>query len=416
MKKYEWAIIGGGIAGISIAEILTREGHSCVLIEKNKDLASETSREFHEWLHTGALYTLIPDRLVTIKFILGAIDDLLEYYSSYDSMNLKATEKGLVVNETQRGWFDENYIHFKFRLKRRKWTFPWIFGVARAIFLIEKIKEHDWLRRRAGEIEPFKKNMIKNIVKLFLKLMFDTKRFFTIQTSDLTIKSRNLLRDLVSTSISNGLELSLSNEINEIKEDNKEKILFGSKENIIAERVVICNGNSISTFCDVKTKTSFAPIAVVTGLSDKSLSFVELDYFTKNCINLLTKDSDIGLVGGISFNDKNKCDKYLDFVINEHKKIDPNIEELFRYNGVKTEITFNNQPRGYLYHIVESSSNVWAIVPGKFTLAFSLAPEFYRRIYKRNPKKHFQTKSSDNIKYDVSNTVWEDQMKLKEQS
>ena len=101
MKKYEWAIIGGGIAGISIAEILTREGHSCVLIEKNKDLASETSREFHEWLHTGALYTLIPDRLVTIKFILGAIDDLLEYYSSYDSMNLKATEKGLVVNRVK---------------------------------------------------------------------------------------------------------------------------------------------------------------------------------------------------------------------------------------------------------------------------------------------------------------------------
>ena len=67
MKKYEWAIIGGGIAGISIAEILTREGHSCVLIEKNKDLASETSREFHEWLHIGSLYTLVPDDLKTLR-------------------------------------------------------------------------------------------------------------------------------------------------------------------------------------------------------------------------------------------------------------------------------------------------------------------------------------------------------------
>ena len=36
MKKYEWAIIGSGIAGISIAEILTRQGHSVILIEKNK--------------------------------------------------------------------------------------------------------------------------------------------------------------------------------------------------------------------------------------------------------------------------------------------------------------------------------------------------------------------------------------------
>ena len=77
MKKYEWGVIGSGIAGIAIAEILTRQGHSVVLIEKNKTLASETTLEFHEWLHTGALYTLVPDRLKTLRFILGAIDDLI---------------------------------------------------------------------------------------------------------------------------------------------------------------------------------------------------------------------------------------------------------------------------------------------------------------------------------------------------
>jgi len=52
---------------------------------------------------------------------------------------------------------------------------------------------------------------------------------------------------------------------------------------------------------------------------------------------------------------------------------------------------------------------VWAIIPGKFTLAFSMAPEFYRRIYKQNPKKHFKTTSSTmsttNI---ISNTTWKD--------
>ena len=38
MKTYEWAVVGSGIAGISIAEILSRQGHSVVLIEKNKSL------------------------------------------------------------------------------------------------------------------------------------------------------------------------------------------------------------------------------------------------------------------------------------------------------------------------------------------------------------------------------------------
>ncbi len=46
MQKYEWAVIGSGIAGIVAAEILTREGHSTVLIEKNEKLASETTQRF----------------------------------------------------------------------------------------------------------------------------------------------------------------------------------------------------------------------------------------------------------------------------------------------------------------------------------------------------------------------------------
>ena len=37
MEHYEWGIVGGGIAGISVAEILTRQGHKCILIEKNVD-------------------------------------------------------------------------------------------------------------------------------------------------------------------------------------------------------------------------------------------------------------------------------------------------------------------------------------------------------------------------------------------
>jgi hypothetical protein len=86
------------------------------------------------------------------------------------------------------------------------------------------------------------------------------------------------------------------------------------------------------------------------------------------------------------------------------------MKEISRYIGVKTEITFKNQPRGYLYHIVNTGDGLWAVIPGKFTLAFSLAPEFYRRVYKKNPNKNFTTVvDNTNSINNVSNTVWMDE-------
>ena len=93
--RYEWAVVGGGIAGIVVAEILAREGHRVVLVEESDQLAAGTTGLFHEWIHTGCLYTLVPDKLHTLKFLLGAVDDLLEYYSAFERMNVKPTEAGL---------------------------------------------------------------------------------------------------------------------------------------------------------------------------------------------------------------------------------------------------------------------------------------------------------------------------------
>ena len=48
-------VVGAGIAGIAAAEILTRNGHQVLLLEKEEELASDTSALFHEWMHL-ALY------------------------------------------------------------------------------------------------------------------------------------------------------------------------------------------------------------------------------------------------------------------------------------------------------------------------------------------------------------------------
>ena len=402
---YEWAVVGGGIAGIVVSEILAREGHRVVLIEENDQLAGGTTGLFHEWIHTGCLYTLVPDKLYTLKFLLGAIDDLLEYYSAFERMNVTPTQAGLLL-ENQPGWFVPNYIHFRYRLRRA--NIPWLLIMSRSMYLIDLIKKHDWLRRRAGKLyEVSSAEQMRAAFSRVRDILSSQERFLDVETADFTTNSRMLLRDLVATALHNHLELSLGNRVLRIDKQNGHKAVVTDKKTFKVSNVAICAGQAIPKFMNVKVKTTIAPIAVVNGIDPSAESFVELDYVVKNCINLLTKEDGVGLIGGISVDSEASAEKYLDYVIQQHQMRNPKIEVVGRYNGLKSEITFKNENRNYLYHIVPAEPGIWAVVPGKFTLGFSLAVEFYRRVYHRNPHKCFQTVTdTGNYSQYVSETLW----------
>jgi len=408
-KIHDYAIVGGGVIGIFISEILTREGFSVVLIEKNEKLASETTRDFHEWIHMGSLYTLIPDNLMTLKFLLGSIDDLLEYYGCYPGMNLNPTSHGMQINNIENGWFNENFIHFKFRIGNRKYTFPWLFGIARAIFLIDRIKEHDWLRKRAGILDPFKLK-IQEIFKLISILLKHKDKFYDYKTPDFTTNSRKLLNDILLSAVKNKLVVSTGNEFISYEKTGEEFIITCKRESFIAKSVVFTNGENLSKQVSSKLKVSYAPMAVIKNVLPHSNSFVELDYYPKNCINILTKDNGIALIGGISFSNIDQCEKYINEVFEKHKLYNPELELLYKYIGKKSEIVLNEKDdRNYLYHIIDIDENVWGIIPGKFSLSYSIAPEFYRRVYNKNPSRISPNATSNNVQSDLlSNTVWFD--------
>ena len=409
MKTFEWIVVGGGVAGISLSEILTREGHSVALIEKKDKLASATTREFHEWFHTGSLYTLLKDDMKTLKYILGSLDDLLEFYSSFPKMNLRPTDKGLKIADNNKGWFSPNYINFKYRLKNRKLILPWLYTIARSIALIDGIRKHDWLRRRAGILESVTTEYYFPILKNLLKIVASSNKFYKIETTDFTTNSRDLLKDMIATAEKNGLEIFTKNELLEIKNSNNNIIANCSNDNFQAKNMVVCLGDEIEKFSDLKINKSYAPIAVVKNIKADTKSFVELDCFKKNCINIVTKGKSFGLIGGISLSKKVEVQKYFDFMINEHKKLNPGIEILEKYIGVKNEIFQKKENRNYLFHINPSRKykNVWSVIPGKFTLVFSMAPEFYRIVYKKNPRKFFNTSSdTGNFSHLIEETVW----------
>ena len=78
------------------------------------------------------------------------------------------------------------------------------------------------------------------------------------------------------------------------------------------------------------------------------------------------------------------------------------------YVGIKKELTRKSQNRNYEYHIHKTKDNIWSIVLGKFTLAFSLAPEFFRRIYKKNPTVDYKMRTTKKKSEFIDTTTWED--------
>jgi len=411
MKIFDWIIVGGGIAGISLSEILTREGHSVALIEKKNKLASVTTREFHEWFHTGSLYTLLKDDMKTLKYVLGSLDDLLEFYSSFPKMNLKPTEQGLKIIDDDKGWFSPNYINFKYRLKNRKLILPWLYAIARSIALIDGIKGHDWLRRRAGILESVTAKYYLPIIKNLFKILLGTDKFYHVETTDFTTNSRNLLKDMIAAAEGNGLKIFTNNELLKIENSSDNVTAHCSNGNFQAKNMAVCLGGEIEKFSDLKINKSYAPIAVVKNIKANTKSFVELDCFKKNCINIITKGKSFGLIGGISLPKKDEVKKYFDFVVEEHKKLSPDIKILEKYVSIKNEISQKKENRNYLFHINLSKKykNVWSVIPGKFTLAFSMAPEFYRIVYKKNPRKFFNLSSNNkDFSHLVEDTIWEE--------
>ena len=105
---------------------------------------------------------------------------------------------------------------------------------------------------------------------------------------------------------------------------------------------------------------------------------------------------------------KKKINDYIKYVFSEHKKRNPSIKLLDTYVGTKKELVQKGQERNYLYHINQNSSKVWSVVLGKFTLAFSMAPEFYRRIYNKNPSKIIRFSGENSNHKDLSKTAWQE--------
>lgn len=414
MKNYDWIIIGGGIAGISIAEYISRTNKNILLIEKNSKLCAETTAEFHEWTHAGSLYTLKNRDFMALNYLIKSINDLLKYYSHFENMNILPSKKGFSVKEIKNGWFQNSFIKFKFKISRRKINLVWLYKVARSILIINKIKTINWLDGYKNSSKELYPNFMQILFQI-AKLLFHKDRFYILESPDLSCDSRRIITDLLDISIERGVEYSVDNEfINYKKTDEGIYEINSEKKIFYCKNLMFCNGRNISKVFSSQIKTTYSPMLVYKNLPKQVNHFVELDIFENNSINMIVKENNIGLFGGISFSNFENCFKYFNIL---RKKINikfPNAECIHQYVGSKNELVPRNMSRNYLYNIWEKSNqNIFAIIPGKFSLFPSFCSEFSKKYHQKEIINN-KIKSSNKINLNlISDTIWKKSFKEK---
>ena len=413
-EEYEYAIVGGGIAGLAIAEVFARSGHSVVLIEKNERLCQEASAAHHGWFHFGSLYSIFPQNQF-LRTMVGGVEDLLDYYARFPGMNIKVGNDGkLAFPPSDAQWFRDEPIEYivcarndpdfhmrrfdgvKDYAKKAFFLLTWELALKQFVSRHQRFHKHDWRGPemasqwipRAG-IGDYSRDVITKPHHPGVNLDCDTH--FRVVGFDRPMRPLAIVSDLVRGLIGSGGQIRTNAEVERLEKTAGGTTLhLKDGSTIRARKVIAASGKWLGRFlkrpADAKVVASPLLVAypAVTGLN-----FVRMTPFVERSVNHIHHAVDgrtYSVVGGgysADPNDAAAMARASSKLEDMARAVFPSLAEaqvVESYQGYKTEVIAASGERNYDYFIREIDKGVYAVVPGKFSLAFSLAVNTYMRL------------------------------------
>lgn len=426
---YDYAVVGGGIAGLAIAELLARSGRSVVLIERNARLCQEASANQHGWFHFGSLYSILPQNQF-LRTMIGGVEDLLQYYAGFAGMNIAVAGNGkLGFPQTEGAWFRDEPIEYivcarndpdfdmrnfegvRDYIKKAFFLLTWELAIKQFISRHQRFHKHDWRGKvaasqwipRAG-FSDYSREVITKPNHPGINL--DTNTHFRIVGYDRPMRATSIITDLVRSLIGSGGEIRTGQDVERLERVGGNTLLHtASGYTIKAGTVVAAAGQFLSRFVGraANVKVVASPLLVAyPAVADRN--FVRMTPFVEKSVNHLHHQIDglsYSLIGGGYFADPNDATavaRATERLIAMAHGVFPELgraKVMESYLGYKTEVVAQSGERNYQYFIRNVGEGIYAVTPGKFSLAFSLAVNTFRLLTGEAPRAEVATPGSE---------------------
>lgn len=420
---YDLVVIGGGIAGLAVGEIFARSGFKVALVEKNEKLCMGDSGVHHEWFHFGSLYSIFPNNQA-LRTLVGGIDDILVYYRDFEGMNLRVTGDGkLITVEKEGSWFRTDEIEYvvsarndpDFRLRNASGPrdflhrvfalLTWEMAIKQFIARHNRFSKYDWRRGTASHYIPRAGfyDYSRNVIYKFRndKVLLDPDTHFGVKGYDRPMNAYNIVADLCRSFLSYGGDLRLRSRFLEYRKRG-EAIEVVLEDGVLQTRtLILAMGKDLKDFLRgrVAINVFVSPLLVVyPHVCDTN--FVRLTPFITRTINHLKHTAEgkaYSLIGGGYFarpEDPVERERVKEALIERAYQVFPLMKQaqvVEVYFGNKTEVapTLRDvKKRNYLYRVEQIEKDVYFVIPGKFSLGFSVAVNTYRNIVGHYPNTY----------------------------
>jgi len=390
MRKQRHAfVLGAGIAGLSLAEILSRNGWKITVLESSRELGGEASRATQNWLHTGWLYAALPGSAA----MLGCHRALGLFHATYDSvlpssvLNLDLASGGVSYPPSAQGWFSPEVVQYLYALstwelstlEKRTWR------AYLAAVPLRRLRALGYSTKRCSAIHP----KLAALLDHWEGGANGQDKYAIIPSTDAQIHTRRVMNSLLGL-LGERAELVLGAKYELVAKNGRTVVMLNGEAHT-PELVVLASGRSIPAqlrqLAQDELASKFKSISSPIAVLDRELDLPSFIRFTPRVAHTVNhikyRIEGRGVLSTLG--------SYEYYPAGQEPDISPFVERicgllsiaparvLDTYYGTKTELT-GSAERRYNHAIERVNENAYFAIPGKFSQFPLLVHDFAARL------------------------------------